>query len=235
MGFFAQKALDSNKLKVTDLFEFITAMKKIHTQIWDTALPFQDKRDDAGHAFITLEFAKQLVDLDHGNPDVVLPAIILHDTGWSQLTREDWQVVFSPEATAEDEMRVRIKHQDEGVKIAENVLAQVDYPQEYISEILEIISQHDTRKGFISKNEGLVRDADKLWRFSKTGFDADIERFRFEPIYLHDRIFPQIAEEGFFYSDTSRDLAYQELARRKMEFTRVSALIESHSTYAQVG
>ena len=69
-------------------------MKKIHTEIWDTALPYQDKRDDAGHAFITLEFAKQLVDLEHGDQDVVLPAIILHDTGWSQLSREEWQVVF---------------------------------------------------------------------------------------------------------------------------------------------
>jgi len=41
-----------------------------------------------------------------------------------------------------------------------------------VPEILEIISHTDTRKGFISKNEGLVRDADKLWRTSQRGFAA---------------------------------------------------------------
>nr|WP_321514126.1 HD domain-containing protein [uncultured Pseudodesulfovibrio sp.] len=209
-------------------------MNKIHTAIWNTALPYQDKRDDAGHAFITLEFAKQLVDLEQGNKDVVLPAIILHDTGWSQLSRAEWQVVFSSEKTPEDEMTVRLRHQEEGVKIARQVLHQVNYPEHLIVDILEIIAEHDTRQGFISKDEGLVRDADKLWRFSKTGFDADVERFNFPPQSLHDRIHPQIASDGFFYCETSRELAYLELQRRQREFTRAALAHQNGTNYAQV-
>jgi len=210
-------------------------MNKIHTTIWDVALPYQDKRDDAGHAFITLEFAKQLVDLEYGNRDVVLPAIILHDTGWSQLSRAEWQVVFSPDKTPEDEMTVRLRHQEEGVKIARQVLTQVNYPENLIAEIVEIIAEHDTRQGFISKNEGLVRDADKLWRFSKTGFDADVERFKFAPQSLHDTIHPQIASDGFFYCDTSRELAYLELERRHRELTRAALAHQGSTDYAQAG
>ncbi|QJB58030.1 HD domain-containing protein [Pseudodesulfovibrio sp. zrk46] len=198
-------------------------MKTIHTEIWNRALPFQDKRDDAGHAFITLEYAKQLVDLENGDPDVVLPAIILHDTGWSRLSREEWMVVFSPTATAEDEMVVRLRHQEEGVNIAREILETMDYSTALTEEIVEIISEHDTRKGFISNNEGLMRDADKLWRFSKTGFDADVERFEIEPQSLYDKLVGQIPSEGFFYSETSRQLAYQELERRKKEFECVMA------------
>lgn len=194
-------------------------MKENHIRIWNTALPFQDKRDDAGHAFITLEYAKQLVDLEGGNPDVVLPAIILHDTGWSQLSREEWMVVFSPTATPDDEMVVRLRHQEEGVKLARRILEEMDYPTVLTEEILEIISEHDTRREFISNNEGLVRDADKLWRFSKTGFDADITRFEIDPQVLHDKLVKQIPQEGFFYSETSRELAREELARRRREFT----------------
>lgn len=197
-------------------------MKTIHTEIWNMALPFQDKRDDAGHAFITLEYAKQLVDLDNGNPDVIIPAIILHDTGWSRLTREDWQVVFSPSATADDEMVVRLRHQEEGVNIAREILTEIEYPKMWTEEILEIIAEHDTRQGFISRNEGLVRDADKLWRVSKTGFDADIDRFEIHPEILHDRLLRQIPSDGFFYSNTSIELANQELARRRREFMHVS-------------
>lgn len=210
-------------------------MNSIHTDIWNRALPFQDKRDDAGHAFITLEYAKQLVDLDHGNADVVLPAIILHDTGWSRLTRDEWFVVFSPDATPEDEMVVRLRHQEEGVNIAHEILTEIDYPKAYTEEIIEIISEHDTRQGFISKNEGLVRDADKLWRVSKTGFDADIDRFEFKPEFLYNRLLKQIPSDGFFYSDTSIELANQELARRRREFMNVAmlrAVIENKNAQA---
>lgn len=199
-------------------------MKDKHTQIWNTALPFQDKRDDAGHAFITLEYAKQLVDLEGGNPDVVLPAIILHDTGWSQLSRGEWMVVFSPTSTAADEMVVRLRHQEEGVKLAQRILEEMDYPTKWTEEILEIISEHDTRKGFISNNEGLVRDADKLWRFSKTGFDADVTRFEIDPQALYDKLEKQIPKEGFFYSETSRELAREELERRRREFTTAASM-----------
>ena len=31
--------------------------------------------------------------------------------------------------------------------------------------------------GAISLNDKIVKDADKLWRYSKEGFDIDIERF----------------------------------------------------------
>ena len=202
-------------------------MKKIFTDIWNRALPHQDKRDDAGHAFITLEFAKQLVDLEHGNPDVVLPAIILHDTGWSRLSRKEWMVVFEPETTPEQEMVVRLRHQEEGVAIAREILQQVNYPQHLAEEIIEIIAEHDTRSGFISRNEGLMRDADKLWRFSKTGFDADVERFEFDPNILHDKIHAQIPSDGFFYCQTSRELAFQELERRKREFFQTALSLNS--------
>ena len=193
-------------------------MTDIFDRIWEAALPFQDKRDDAGHAEVTYGFARRLVELDRGDPEVVLPAIILHDTGWSRLTREERFVIFSPTATKEDELRVRHRHQEEGVNIAREVLAALGYAPEPTREILEIISQHDTRPGFLSLNDGLVRDADKLWRFSRTGFEADVIRFGVHPARLHHRIYEQIPGEGFFYSETSRELAREELDQRKAEY-----------------
>lgn len=193
-------------------------MKDLYDLVWNTALPYQDKRDDEGHASVTYEFARQLVELDQGDPEVVFPAIILHDTGWSQLSYDERFVIFSPKATKDDELAVRYKHQDEGVKIAQTILREINYPGQYVDEILEIISQHDTRSHFISHNEGLVRDADKLWRFSKTGFTADIERFKFEPDFLCDKLINQIPSLGFFYSETSRKLAHKELDTRRQEF-----------------
>ena len=147
-------------------------MKDIFQQIWELALPYQDKREDLGHAEVTLHYAQILLGLEGGDEDIVIPAIMLHDIGWSQLTQEEWLVVFNLNAKDEDKTAVQLKHQTAGVELARTILSKVNYPKEMTDEILEIISQHDTRDGFISKNEGLVRDADKLWRTSKVGFAA---------------------------------------------------------------
>lgn len=193
-------------------------MNDIFDRIWEAALPYQDKRDDAGHAYVTYTYAQELLRLEPGNPDVVLPAIIMHDTGWSKLSRDERFIIFKADATPEDEKIVRFRHQDEGVKIAHAILEDMRYDAGKTREILEIISEHDTRDHFISLNEGLVRDADKLWRFSEIGFRADIERFEFDPAFLHDKIEAKIDEQGFFYSKAARELARRELAARREQY-----------------
>src|SRR3989344_732180 len=150
-------------------------MKKEFKKIWKIALPYQDKRDDEGHAQIVTEYAIKLCEIENVNDMIVVPAAILHDIGWSQLPKEDWLVIFDPNKTPEMEYAVRIKHQDEGVKLAEKILNEAGYPPNFFKAILEIISQHDTRKNFFSTEDGAMRDADKLWRYSKVGFEADIK------------------------------------------------------------
>ena len=154
-------------------------MKKIHQKIWQLATPYQDKRDDQSHAEIVTNYAIKLCKIEKGIGDVIIPAAILHDVGWSQLSKEEKFLIFNHNATNSEILEVRYKHQDAGVKISREILNELNYPKKIIDEIVEIISQHDTRESFISKNEGLVRDADKLWRFSKVGFAADIKRNAF--------------------------------------------------------
>lgn len=105
----------------------------------------------------------------------------------------------------------------------------MNYPTELTAEILEIISEHDTRPYFISKNEGLVRDADKLWRFSRTGIEADLERFEFGADVLFERLLGQIPQDNFFYSHKSQQLAHQELERRKLEYTAAAYIPQDFS------
>jgi HD superfamily phosphodiesterase len=189
-------------------------MKEIFNQIWELALPYQDKRDDAGHAEVTLRYAKELAILEKGDEDVMLPAIILHDVGYSQLVKERRLLIFDKDAKEEDKRSVQLEHQNESVKIATGILREVNYPAELTKEILEIISQHDTRDGFISKNEGLVRDADKLSRTSKEGFAAG--RRRGKPIDDPQlkKMEEGIHKPGYFYSEIARQIALKELKLR---------------------
>ena len=151
-------------------------MKKIFETIREMALPYQDKRNDAGHHAITLDYAQKLVELENGDEDIVIPAITLHDVGWSQVRPDFVDEVFKGKSPREQAWAVITQHQNESVRLAADMLNKVGYPAEKSREILEIILQHDTRDGFISKNEGLVRDADKLYRFSRVGFKNDINR-----------------------------------------------------------
>jgi HD superfamily phosphodiesterase len=193
-------------------------MKDIFNRIWELALPYQDKRDDPGHAEITTKYARELVRLEKGNEDVIIPAIMLHDIGYSQLLKERRLQVFDQNISKENRLAVQMEHQNQGVKLAREILGKLDYPEELVNEILEIISQHDSREGFISKNEGLVRDADKLWRTSKEGLAAD--QARKKPKDKPDdesrwkKIEENINKSGYFYSDRARQMALAELQLR---------------------
>ena len=186
-------------------------MKEIFNKIWELALPYQDKRDDAGHAKTSLKYALKLVDLEKGNEDVVIPAIILHDVGWSQLPEERRLIIFDPRASEENKREVQLEHQTESVKLAVKILRKVNYSPELTDEILEIISQHDTRKGFISKNEGIVRDADKLWRTSKEGFTASEARAKKREAKRFKLIEEGLNKADYIYSKTARQIALADL------------------------
>jgi HD superfamily phosphodiesterase len=182
-------------------------MKAIFNKLWELALPYQDKRDDAGHAEITLRYARELVTLEKGDEDVIVPAIILHDIGWSQLEKERRLLIFDKDAKEEDKRSVQLEHQNESVKLAADILREVNYPDELAKEILEIISQHDTREGFVTKNEGLVRDADKLWRTSREGFAASEARSKSSDESRFKKLEESIDKPDYFFSETARRIA----------------------------
>ena len=186
-------------------------MKEVFNKIWELALPYQDKRDDPGHAEVALRYATELVAIEKGNEDVVIPAIILHDVGYSQLPKARRLSVFNAGARDEDRRAAVFEHQIESIKLAAKILRKVNYPEELADEILEIISQHDTREGFISKNEGLVRDADKLWRTSKTGTAAAQARAKASEAERFKKIEEGINRPNYFYSETAKQMALADL------------------------
>lgn len=190
-------------------------MKEIFEKIWETALPYQDQRNDDGHARITLKYAKELVKLEDGNEDIVIPAIILHDVGYSQILRERRMLIFDRDATNEEREAVRYIHQAQSVKLGEKILKELNYPADMITKILEIISKHDTRKGFISKEEGLVRDADKLWRYSPESFKVNAKHRKSVLVERCKRLEKDLEDPDYIYSESAKKIARQELEERK--------------------
>ena len=78
-----------------------------------------------------------------------------------------------------------------------------------IAAVGEIIDGHDTRPYPRSLNDRLVRDADKLWRFTVTGVAVASDWFKLNPRQYADRLDGQFA---LLETEAGRQMATQELA-----------------------
>lgn len=146
-----------------------------HRAIWHLAAPYLRVRDNDAHTIYAYGIARALCDAHpDADPAVVLPAILLHDTGWSQVPEALVLRAISPSG---GDPELVAWHEREGVRIATGVLDELGTPPATRDEIVDIISQHDSMKGAKSLNDALVKDADKLWRLTPHGIDTVMDWF----------------------------------------------------------
>jgi HD superfamily phosphodiesterase len=150
-------------------------MGTIHDRIYDIAKPYLDTRENDVHVSLSYTFARRLLDYyPDADEDIVLPAILLHDVGWKIVPEEKQSGAFGPNSRDTETRRL---HEIEGSRIAEEILRSLNYNPVKIAEIKAIIDGHDSRKEALSINDALVKDADKLWRFTPIGVNIDHARF----------------------------------------------------------
>jgi hypothetical protein len=142
----------------------------IYDQIYRLAEPYWQTRQGEIHMPLAYEYARQLlVHYPEADPAVVLPAILLHDTGWMMITPDLQMQALVGSANQDKRPEVSRLHETEGARIAGEILAALNYDAAKIVEIQAIINGHDTRREALSLNDALVKDADKVWRFNPVG------------------------------------------------------------------
>jgi hypothetical protein len=186
-------------------------MNAVEERIYQLAKPYLNTRLNDVHTPIALDLALRLLEKVKGNRHIVVPAIILHDVGWSRLPSEILTKAFGPGA---DRALTRL-HEEESVKIAKSILAEVGYPCQYADEILQIIDGHDTRTNAISNDDEIVRDADRLSRYSRSLFWLEIEQLGLIPEERYRRL--ELKVEQWFSLSVSKEIAREELRRRQRE------------------
>ena len=187
-------------------------MTAIYDRIWQLALPFLQTRHNEAHTAIALALARRLLRLEGGQAKIVIPAVMLHDVGWHTVPEDLQMSAFGPKATAPELNR---QHEEEGVRIAGDILRQVGYPAAAVLEILAIIDGHDSRLEAVSRNDMIVKDADRLWRYTRTGLRIDIERFG--ETYQEGLARLRTHVDWWLYTETARKLAVEKIRRRQAE------------------
>jgi hypothetical protein len=138
-----------------------------HQPIWQATRPFLQTRSNERHTWYCYVFAQQLLALHpEADAEIVLPTLLLHDVGWSTVPDDRQLISFGPNMRYPE---LRRQHETKGVHIATDILLGLDWTTEQIAPIIAIIDGHDTRQESRSLNDSLVRDADKLWRYTPFG------------------------------------------------------------------
>jgi len=179
-------------------------------EIFERARPHLQTRFNEVHTVVSYAFARRLLETEEGDPKVALPAILLHDVGWSHVPEDQQLTAFGPNPTAPDLTRV---HEREGAAMAAEILKELGCPEPLAAEVAEIVAGHDTRLEALGASDAVVKDADKLFRLSKEGFPIDCGRFGLDPAqhlgWLEERV------DRWFFTETGRRLARQEIADRR--------------------
>lgn len=167
---------EANDHSADDLIDKVeTALTTIYDEIYRKAEPYWNTRQNDIHMPIVYDFAQKLLtyypEADEG---VVLPAALLHDVGWKMVPNEKQLDAFGHEIRDKAANRL---HEVEGARIAAEILTSLNYDADKAQEILTIIDGHDSRQEALSLNDKLVKDADKLWRFTPIAIEIDCQRF----------------------------------------------------------
>jgi HD domain len=142
-------------------------MNAKHLNIWQLAKPHLNVRNNDEHTLFSYLLATKLLEkYPEGNPEIVLPAIIFHDTGWSKIPKDKILSAFGPNNKYPELTR---QHELESIEIAGKALSDLEFEQNQIAKIIALIDGHDTTKEARSLNDAIHKDADKLWRYTPHG------------------------------------------------------------------
>jgi hypothetical protein len=188
----------------------IPRLNRTELPIFRLAKPYLQTRNNELHTCNAIGFAFRLLKIYRAERAVVIPAMILHDVGWSVVSEEIIRKTCRPHP---DKNLLRI-HEEESLRIAGNILKKVGYNEIRTTEILKIIDGHDTADEAFSVNDQIVKDSDKLTRYA-VNFQFLAGR---ASITLNELVgtLERFIDQWFFLPD-SKEMARTELAQRRTE------------------
>jgi HD superfamily phosphodiesterase len=137
--------------------------------IYALAEPYWHTRSGEIHMPASFALAQRLLDaLPEADPLIVLPAILLHDVGYARVPVETHHAGLQ-DAPGGWDADVTRRHEVEGARLAAEILAEVGMDAARTARIVEIVDGHDSRLEALSLEDAIVKDADKLWRYTESG------------------------------------------------------------------
>jgi hypothetical protein len=147
-------------------------METIYKTIWKQAKPYYQKGRpmDIAHIEWMMEVANTIADKERLDKTLLLPLVILHDVGYSDLQ--------DPANANYYDKDIRKAHMEAGAHIAEKILTSIPYPQDKKEIIVHYVGIHDMwayGEVDVYVNDpvlGTFKDLDYLWIYHSVGCAA---------------------------------------------------------------
>jgi len=180
-----------------------------HKLTWEKVKPLMvqlKKKDYVLHVQLVTRAMQALILKEGGNEDILIPAALLHDIGWSEVS-EKLQLASDKEEKLEAERQ----HLSKASPIIRTILSNLNYKKDLIEQIIDVVLSHKFAKPQ-KKEQQLLIDADTLSDTYKEAFYSDIKSYNTTPEEA-------LAFRGknTFYTKTARKIFQKELAARRKE------------------
>lgn len=152
-----------------------------HSSVWELCRQrFQQhgRSLDLVHARISMDFAIRLMAVLGGDPNIIIPGVLLHDIGNTEIETDDLEkrTINPGTQSAKNSYSTKLKqrHLDAGRRLSKMILQQAGYNDTLVEAISEIVGDHENQRGDppddrTDINKVIVSEADKLYRFSASG------------------------------------------------------------------
>ncbi len=181
--------------------------------IYALAEPYWHTRSGEIHMPASFAMARRLLEaLPEADPLVVLPAILLHDVGYARVPEETHHAGLHGAPNGWDADITR-RHEREGARLAADILARVGMDDARTARIVEIVDGHDSRTEALSLEDAIVKDADKLWRFTESGVRVTHSWVDRTPEAFMDYVESRI--DAWLFTAAARELAREALGHAR--------------------
>jgi hypothetical protein len=156
--------------------------------VWQAIAPYLRVRKNDVHVPLSFAFLQRLLEAHpEAEEDVCVLALVLHDAGWHSVDGPD---LIENAFGGTDFMNsdTRYLHEAESCRMAREVLGALGWSTGVIEQVCEIIDGHDTRSVPRHLNDRIVRDADKLWRFTVAGVAIGCDWLKMTPHRFADTL-----------------------------------------------
>jgi HD superfamily phosphodiesterase len=178
--------------------------------IYALAEPYWQTRSNEIHVPESYALAQELLAAHpEADPDIVLPAVLLHDIGYMAVPSDDHLKGLAG-AVKGWEPDITRRHEVQGAALAGEILAEVGWDAARTAAIRDIVDGHDSRAEAVSREDALVKDADKLWRYTDSAVRICHRWMELTPDAFMDWVGSEI--DRWFFTDAARDVARRELA-----------------------
>lgn len=180
-------------------------------RLWNRALSFLERGrpGDVEHTRAVVQNGKTLLAKEGGNPRVVIPALILHDVGWSQVDFSDF--ITAPAEAKKDVGSIHL-HMRYGARIASDILHELHWDAALIPRITAIIAVHDLPEEIRALDDldaTLVFEADWLDKYVPQRQERYVRPVKGERAVEELREFLNMNKSQWFSTVTARELLAQ--------------------------